>query len=379
MWHLVVITLSAYFVADAVQPHASATGLRGPGGYYDNIDTNLDGAAFRAQLTALIVEHSVLTYNDLWAMFRVTDRNTGQPGGCSEGQVGDVYSRRCWDSPSQQCGNYKQEGDCFNRCVNDGKYSQLAPSSNVQHPVHCCSEHVWPKSLWGGGTNPAYSDAHHLHPSDGYDNGRRANYPLGYASNATVVYETNDGSFLGDCEPAPDGPAAPQTLCWEPSDNVKGSLARVYLYVSTCYWDTFTCCDTEGARLAGGMEGCFAFYLTSWCSERQRRDAPVASRNYAAVERRISALHRRARTQRRSVWPPGQPQPFHRLPRLGGEGVQCLTRLGVIPRVVSVAVAQPRPRAGPRAGTEVSRGRRHGDTGGPSLSRLRPSRHSLPL
>lgn len=121
------------------------------------------------------------------------------------------------------------------------------------HPHHRTStllsgsEHVWPKSLWGGAQNPAYSDAHHLHPSDGYDNGRRANYPLGYASNATVVYETNDGSFLGDCEASPDGPAAPATLCWEPSDGMKGALARVYLYVSTCYWDTFTCCDSEAS------------------------------------------------------------------------------------------------------------------------------------
>lgn len=95
--------------------------------------------------------------------------------------------------------------------------------------------------------NPAYSDAHHLHPSDGYDNGRRANYPLGFASNASVIYSSNDGSYLGNCLPAPDGPATPDTLCWEPADNMKGALARVYLYVSTCYWNTFNCCDTEAS------------------------------------------------------------------------------------------------------------------------------------
>lgn len=91
--------------------------VTGPGNYYAAIDTTLNGAAFREQLTALIVEHTVLSYNDLWAAFRETDRNTGQPGGCQAGQVGDVYSFKCWDSPAQQCGNYKQEGDCFNRCA----------------------------------------------------------------------------------------------------------------------------------------------------------------------------------------------------------------------------------------------------------------------
>ena len=94
---LVLFSSSCICVASKLlnASHASAPTLQGPGNYYVNIDTNLEGAAFRAELTALIVSHKVLTYNDLWAAFRTTDRNTGQPGGCSEGQVGDVYSRRC--------------------------------------------------------------------------------------------------------------------------------------------------------------------------------------------------------------------------------------------------------------------------------------------
>jgi endonuclease I len=115
--------------------------------------------------------------------------------------------------------------------------------------VPVCREHVWPKSNWGGGTSiGAYTDAHHLHPSDGYDNGRRSNYPLGYTSNTSApAYETNNGSRLGQCAATQGGPPAPQTLCWEPADVVKGALARVYLYVSTAYWDVFTCCDTDAS------------------------------------------------------------------------------------------------------------------------------------
>ena len=31
---------------------------------------------------------------------------------------------------------------------------------------------------------------------------------------------------------------------------MKGALARVYMYVSTCYWDTFTCCDSDASNKA---------------------------------------------------------------------------------------------------------------------------------
>jgi hypothetical protein len=91
------------------------TTLRGPGNYYASIDTTLNGAAFRAELTGLIVDHKVLSYNDLWSVFPKSDQNTGQPNGCQQGQVGDVYSYKCWDAPAEQCGNYQQEGDCYNR------------------------------------------------------------------------------------------------------------------------------------------------------------------------------------------------------------------------------------------------------------------------
>jgi endonuclease I len=146
----------------------------------------------------------------------------------------------------------------------------------------CFREHVWPKSNWGGDQNPAYSDAHHLHPSDGYDNGRRSNYPLGFASNSSAVYVTNDGSFLGDCLPAPQAPEPPQSLCWEPADNVKGALARTYLYVSTCYWDTFTCCDTD-ANVNAAMRPWLLATMLNWnaafkpsSDEQARNDAVFA-------------------------------------------------------------------------------------------------------
>ena len=111
---LSLFVAGSIIVSNAVSPNGT---VHVPGDYYANIDTSLNGPAFRAELTALIVNHVTLTYDDLWSVFKTTDRDTGQPNGCNEGQIGDVYSFKCWDSPAEQCGNYKQEGDCFNRCV----------------------------------------------------------------------------------------------------------------------------------------------------------------------------------------------------------------------------------------------------------------------
>merc|ERR1719345_689018 len=77
--------------------------------------------------------------------------------------IPDVYSDTCWITAKNikpsggECGNYKHEGDCFNR------------------------EHLWPKSWFGGfsaGDN-AQTDLFELWPTDGYVNGMRGNLPLG--------------------------------------------------------------------------------------------------------------------------------------------------------------------------------------------------------
>jgi len=195
--------------------NANATGL-GPGSYYSSINTALNGTAFQAQLHNLISDHSSLSYNALWNAFQLLDENgDGSNSQCGMDTIGDIYSAKCWTPFTSQCGNYKVEGDCYNR------------------------EHSWPKSWWGGNENAAYTDLFHLFASDGYDNGRRANVPLGTV--AKPVYRTSDGAKLGPCS------AAGFTgTCFEPADRVKGMLARGYFYVSTAYMNSFSCCSESG-------------------------------------------------------------------------------------------------------------------------------------
>lgn len=237
-------------------------GVQGPGNYYAGIDVNANGAAFTAQLTALISQHKSLTYNDLWTAFKTTDIGTRDGGNCTTSDLGDLYSATCWQPGADQCGNYQKEGDCYNR------------------------EHSWPKSWWGGAEIAAYTDLFHLYPADGYDNNRRANFPLGNVGTATYV--TSNGSKLGSCvaaaSAAPGSPAAvdlPAT-CWEPSGPVKGLLARAYFYVSVSYADTFTCCDTDGTNGAQIKEWLLATLL-DWhnaypvtAGEAERNDAVYA-------------------------------------------------------------------------------------------------------
>jgi len=133
---------------------------QGAGDYYAGIDSSLTNDALKGELQALISPHTVLSYDDVWAAFDIVDRTmNGYP--CNPNNatyIPDVYSNHCWaPSPSVEggeCGNYKKEGDCFNR------------------------EHIWPKSWFGGfdaGQN-AQTDLWELYPSDGYVNGLRGAY-----------------------------------------------------------------------------------------------------------------------------------------------------------------------------------------------------------
>jgi len=159
-----------------------------------------------------------LSYGDLWEFYK--DGWVNLPGGC-QGGVYDVYSRKCWTPGSGQCGQYGGEGDCYNR------------------------EHSWPKSWWGGSQNTAYTDVFHVMPSDGYVNGRRSSFPFGEVNSPS--YTSSEGNKVGSCStPGISG------TCFEPTDRVKGLLARGNLYVSVRYRGQFSCCAKEavdGAEL----------------------------------------------------------------------------------------------------------------------------------
>jgi endonuclease I len=106
---------------------------------------------------------------------------------------------------TDQAGNYKQEGDVYNR------------------------EHSFPNSWFGGKVMPMYTDLNHLYPTDGYVNNKRSNFPFG-ETNGESYKSANGFSKLGKCT----WPGYTGTV-FEPNDEYKGDFARTYFYMVTCY------------------------------------------------------------------------------------------------------------------------------------------------
>jgi len=227
-------------------------------GYYSSIDPSAVDDDLKGQLQVLTANHKVFEYDDVWAIFASVDQLLPTyPCDTNSSHIPDVYSSYCWDPEQNQvtggeCGNYKKEGDCFNR------------------------EHLWPKSWFGGfdqGQN-AQTDLFELWPSDGYVNGLRGNLPFGDVDPATVKYTSSSGCLIGDCVSSEyDGE------CFEPSASMKGDFARSYFYLSTTYWNAWACCDTDsvnGSDIKPWMET----VMRDWHAadpvddyERQRNDA----------------------------------------------------------------------------------------------------------
>ena len=136
-----------------------------------------------------------LGYDGLYSAYTKTDLN-------EKGNINDYYSNvTTWSASSMKtCGNYKAEGDCFNR------------------------EHSIPKSWWGGTTSNQGCDVYIVVPTDGYVNNRRSAYPFGEVK--TVEYASkNNYCLLGE-----SSISSYSGTVFEPNDEWKGDFARIYFY-----------------------------------------------------------------------------------------------------------------------------------------------------
>lgn len=179
-----------------------AQGPNNSGTYYQAADGR-KGQALKTAMFNIIKSHKVLSYDDLWPAFKTTDKR-------SDGKVWDMYSNATnFTFGTDKAGNYKKEGDVYNR------------------------EHSFPKS-WFNDQKPMYTDLVHLVPTDGYVNGRRGNNPFGETKGERYKSK-NDFSKLGYCTyPGYTG------IVFEPNDEYKGDFARIYFYMATAYEDKIT-------------------------------------------------------------------------------------------------------------------------------------------
>lgn len=167
-----------------------------PNGYYNNADGKT-GDELKIALHNIIKGHQEVSYAGLLNAFAYTDCK-------SNGKIWDIYSNIEYSPNSSICGNYDEEGDCWNR------------------------EHTWPQSWFKEQSTPR-TDLFHVYPTDGYVNGRRSSFPYGEVSNPT--YTSGNGSKLGPCVTA-----GYTGTVFEPVDEYKGDIARSYFYMSVRYY-----------------------------------------------------------------------------------------------------------------------------------------------
>ena len=184
----------------------SGLGAQIPSGYYNNANGKT-GDELKTALHDIITGHTTINYSQIWNAFWSTD-NKGN------GVVWDMYSDIPNGTPpytfsigQNQCGEYVQEGDCYNR------------------------EHSWPQSWFGGDDQATPSrDLHHVFPTDGFVNAQRSNYPFGEVN--TASWTSQNGSKLGTCKSS----LGYVGTVFEPIDEYKGDFARAMMYMSVRYY-----------------------------------------------------------------------------------------------------------------------------------------------
>ncbi len=176
-----------------------------PTGYYSQTN-GLTGFPLKTKLAEIVTNgHQDRNYN--WTVFATADRDKYYE---NDNSVMDVYSENPTGTDpynytivSDQCGNYNQEGVCYNR------------------------EHSIPKSTFDDAA-PMHNDYHHLLATDGYVNGRRGNWPFGEVGTTTWI--SKNGSKLGTSKL--NGYSG---TVFEPINEFKGDFARIYFYFATRY------------------------------------------------------------------------------------------------------------------------------------------------
>lgn len=218
-------------------------GPNGSGTYYKTANSKT-GAALKTALGNIINPHHNLGYDGLFAAYEKTDKR-------EDGKVRDWYSN-ITNYNFGDHSSYKKEGDCYNR------------------------EHTVPQSWFGSGV--IKSDIVHVVPADGYVNNRRSNYPFAEVSNITWQ-SANNYSKLGSCRT--NGYSG---TVFEPNDEIKGDMARIYFYMVTCYESQApSWAHNVFSSTRNGFEPWVVDMLMRW-SKQDPVDAREIARNNAVYE-----------------------------------------------------------------------------------------------
>jgi endonuclease I len=215
-----------FYNTASLNGQATTTNTSGgiPPGYYDAAG-GLTCQPLKTALKTIITNGSqVFSYTPgLWNAYFYTDMRRNDAN--TADIIWDMYSdlptgSTYWNGTPEiqfnygtnQCGNYSNEGDCYNR------------------------EHSFPQS-WFNSSSPMVSDLHHIFATDGKVNGIRGNEPYGEVDKTNTgnsnYYKSKNESYRG----APLATLGYTGIVFEPRDEYKGDFARAQLYMATRYED----------------------------------------------------------------------------------------------------------------------------------------------
>ncbi|MFA5036160.1 MAG: endonuclease [Candidatus Izemoplasmatales bacterium] len=167
----------------------------GSTGYYYALATGItDGELLKTALSNIIDGHTVLSYDDVTNALKTTDADPNNAG-----NIILFYTGRSQDANTFVGSTGNQ--DYWNR------------------------EHIWAQAHGIDGALPAYTDLHHLRPTDVSVNADRGNLDFGDAT--TLVADTYGEDVLSYCYIS--------SSYFEPRDEIKGDVARMMFYMATRY------------------------------------------------------------------------------------------------------------------------------------------------
>ena len=222
-----------------------------PNGYYDTATGS--GYTLKTQLYNIINNQNDQGYNAMDNFFLSNDLDQYYE---NDNTILDIYSEHPsgadpynFTPQTDECGNYTGEGDCYSK------------------------EHVIPKSVFNE-ANPMDGDAHNLLPVDGRVNGFRGSFPMGRVDDNNLETQsgisnpTQNGSKLGDNLNSGYSAGYSGTV-FEPIDEFKGDIARIYFYFATRYqnqinnWSAFAMFNGSSDQV---FETAFLNILLEWHS-----------------------------------------------------------------------------------------------------------------
>ncbi len=204
------VSLYGKLISDSIENPSNPSEPSEPGEANDpyySAAAGLTGEPLKAALNDIITETHTkkLTYSEVWAALLKTDK------GQADNTVICIYT-----------------GVEFNYAHRDGASSGASKVWN--------REHVWPNSKgFSTKTHTAYSDIHHLFPSEKNINASRGNSDFGEIKGTSYSSDSYGNKWTASL--------------FEPRDEVKGDLARALFYMLVRYDGETTNCGYSDCTL----------------------------------------------------------------------------------------------------------------------------------